>query len=85
METLKYTEGEWKVEAKNLIKCNGEQIGSANSMLDEYEANAKLMAASKDLLEALKAMLSRFESTDLGMAKADHVRQQAINAINKTK
>ena len=45
------TQGEWTVEAKNLIKCNGEQIGSANSMIDEYEVNAKLMAASKDLLE----------------------------------
>lgn len=53
METSKHTEGEWKVEAKNLIKCNGEQIGSANSMLDEYEANAKLMASSKKLLEIL--------------------------------
>lgn len=79
METSKHTEGEWKVEAKNLIKCNGEQIGSANSMLDEYEANAKVMAASTDMLEAL--IEARKWAEDYGMNK--DVYNQINNAINK--
>jgi hypothetical protein len=63
METSKHTEGEWKVEAKNLIKCNGEQIGSANSMLDEYEANAKVMASAPDLLKSMIELKKSMDET----------------------
>lgn len=81
METSKHTEGEWKVEAKNLIKCNGEQIGSANSMLDEYEANAKLMAASTDILEALieaRKVIRLYETTNvLLLNKIDNAIKKA--------
>ena len=76
---MKHTEGEWKVEAKNLIKCNGEQIGSANSMIDEYEANAKLISAAPNILDALKAIIK----TNGNIAINDKEWINAIKAINK--
>lgn len=82
MENLKYTKEYAELQAKKAYlgtKHNNKEIeaftyGYLHS-IDE--------TGTRDMLEALKAMLSRFESTDLGMAKADHVRQLAINAINK--
>jgi hypothetical protein len=46
-------------------------------------ANAMLAAAAPDLLEACRAMLSRFEHSETDMIKADHVKELARKAIAK--
>lgn len=81
MKNLKRTKGEWTIQGKNLIKCNNEQIGSANSMLDEYEANAKLMAAAPDMLEALIDLDSLINSLGLNLPSEFLIKYQ--NAIKK--
>ena len=53
------------------------------SLSEENEANAKLIAAAPDLLDALQAMLSRFKHVDEGYIKANHVKELAKKAINK--
>ncbi len=88
MQNSAHTEGEWNVEAKNLIKCNGEQIGSANSMIDEYEANAKVMAAAPDLLKALDELQHEVQmqcsiGSDPRFLKMCELWQNAKQAINK--
>ena len=74
MET-KHTQGEWSILGKTLIKCNGEQVASVNSILDEYEANAKLIANAPLMLEALLKIQSR---TDL-FPFINEVIQKATN------
>lgn len=41
---LKITKGVSEVYGKTLIRIDGEQIASANSMIDEAEENAKLIS-----------------------------------------
>ena len=86
MKNTKHTKGEWSVEAINLIKCNGEQICSTNSMIDEYKENAKLIAAAPFLLEALiklrKSMVETYKL--IGTSEADIERLKIVNeAIKK--
>lgn len=89
MGNSNHTQGEWTVEAKNLIKCNGEQIGSVNSMIDEYEDNAKVMAASKELLEALEIRPNPYNYHNLLEFKNAYdnwekkICQKAINKATK--
>lgn len=94
---MKHTQGEWEIEPRQTdlevtIKCEDVRICEVKSFsgsvfndpeTKEANANAKLIAAAPDLLEALHAMLSRFESTDIGYPKADHVKQLAEKAIKK--
>lgn len=47
------------------------------------EANAKLIAAAPELLEALDAMLSCFQHREVGYARTSLIRQKAIAAIQK--
>ncbi len=65
MENLKYTKGNWEYSVKEQvheinevnIMCNGGYIlceGTSFKSKEETLANVKLMAAAKDLLEALK-------------------------------
>jgi hypothetical protein len=57
MET-KHRQGEWKTSKPYFnyyVTCNGESICQINASDDE-EANAKLIAAAPDLLEALIEM-----------------------------
>lgn len=66
MEKQKHTPGPWKVErfehedtSKNLIQCEGTRcIASVDNSDDEDCANAALIAAGPDLLEACKALCS---------------------------
>lgn len=81
MESLKHTKGEWFIQGKNLIRCNNEQVASANSMLDEYEANAKLIASAPELLEALIMLMHPNDMNDVNFA--NRAREKAKNLINK--
>ncbi len=70
MENLKITKGEWKLSKKagtddlaRIKDSNGNIIADCfwlgeDRSKEEAEANAKLMAASKDLLEALYGIQS---------------------------
>lgn len=58
-EKVKHTQGEWKAE-HNLITNGYNTLASVNTIFlpeGEPEANAKLISAAPDLLEALKEML----------------------------
>jgi hypothetical protein len=83
MQKIKHTNGEWFIQGKNLIKCGNEQIASANSMLDEYEANAKLISAAPDLLNVVLKLDSLIN--ELGLNLPSEFLQQYENAIQKTK
>jgi hypothetical protein len=80
--TTKHTQGEWIIQGKTLIKCNGEQTASVNSMIDEYEANAKLIAAAPDLLNALLAVYKDLEQFSL-LPSTERIVKEAINKANK--
>ncbi len=78
MKILKHTEGEWEIKPKTestsikiIHKEQGFVIASIIS-IDEAEANAKLMMASKDLLETLIEIRSKLQY------------EQGMNAISKS-
>ena len=83
MEQAKYTKGDWFIQGKTLIKCQNEQIGSVNSMIDEYEANAKLLATAPELLETLigtmKALSRMIDKHD-----PDSIEAEWIGNANET-
>ena len=86
---FKGTQGEWKVVNETQI-CFAND-GFSNKDCDLYEhqyasfeeliANAKLLAASKDLLKALQGLLKISET--LHHPSIEFANGNAINAINK--
>lgn len=64
---FKGSQNEWTIQGKNLIKSSNEQVASVNSMLDDYEANAKLIAAAPDLLEACIKMYNSIKPKKYGV------------------
>jgi hypothetical protein len=73
----KHRQGEWKTSKPYFnyyVTCNGESICQINASDDE-EANAKLIAAAPDLLEALQAMI---DGKERDFAKLVEKAQAAI-------
>ncbi len=74
--TAKHTPGPWEVD-HDAIYCagSGDTIAEIDFARDEYSANARLIAASPDLLEALEAMVADCvalaESVDAGFWDAE--------------
>ena len=74
-----------------LVDANNEKVCDFGNCTTYYpiegtppnDENSKLIEAAPELLEALKAMLSRFEDTDTGMVKAEYVKDMARKAIAK--
>lgn len=59
---MKHTKGEWKAERTNVIVkdikfIQNMPMGTMQKRRDEAHANAKLIAAAPDMLEALKVVL----------------------------
>jgi hypothetical protein len=94
--TTEHTPGPWRVRggaakvfAYDIVGPNGEDIGYANSSdgADEpamypVEANARLIAAAPDLIEALRGILE-IGKRDLSNPKYDGYFASAVAAIAK--
>ena len=85
MET-KHTQGEWRVIRKMNVKssegyicsCGGKRTSmSINNEIEMNTANAKLISAAPDLLNALRSMLSQLEN--------EHVSEFMDEFINEAK
>lgn len=59
-----HTPGPWMVDAYFDVQANGEDVARIASNYDHAAADAALIAAAPDLLEALKAVLP-FVATDV--------------------
>ena len=96
---VKHTPGPWKVTAhppyNKVIASHGQgrqpvyfDVALCHLETDRAEANARLIAAAPDLLEACKAMLSAIKDSlasgvSINNHKYDAVGQQVLAAIKK--
>ena len=97
---MKHTKGEWVIDKDNtmvailkdgvykyIADCNPHHFSNSELDDEECEANAKLITASPDLLEACKDMLDTLEEQLTYDAKENEDIIMAIdkvtNAINK--
>lgn len=102
MNEFKGTPGSWRVSEKRgdlidirhdnnepgAMSLNLVHVVARQSWVREAEANAKLIAAAPELLEALQDMLSgwqyiRTQHGDLYGVGWNRAEQKAVNAINK--
>lgn len=61
----RYTPGPWKrMSSATIDGANGEYIALIQNHLPNAEANARLIAAAPELLEAVKLALIRLQGTD---------------------
>ena len=73
----KHTPGPWAVDSTGLV-CGARGWGPVASVYPKFrDANARLIAAAPDMLEALEMCVDEY---DLGNA-----RTTALDAINKAK
>lgn len=81
--TTQHTPGAWKVGSKykNDIVCNSTHLTIARAMLqnEEYEANARLIAAAPELLEALIELANECDIVS-GDAQAAILKARAVIA-----
>lgn len=84
-----HTPGPWLVEGRTVYALNDDGYNRFSALVqdahtpgDELEANARLIAAAPDLLEALQSSKSLMES--VGMQSSDEY-QQASAAIAKAR
>ncbi len=93
MKTFKGTKGEWKYEHSELFSIKKDKHGDADGIIkiahiighpDEREANAKLIAAAPQLLEAVQYLVSVWDEVQGNWRESpDHVQQMFLKAINK--
>ena len=78
----KHTPGPWFVDAHNNVLAEGCLVAfpSVAAGLEKQEANARLIAAAPDLLEAIEGLLNALPS-----ATAHPAIKSARNAITKAK
>ena len=86
MET-KHTKGEW-LRSRNIIGTPTRTICAIHGHQGEpeTEANARLIAAAPDLLEALQTITQAVEDTDAdGLSRLDYIARTAHAAVAKAK
>ena len=91
---MSYTKGEWVINSKasRNVRCGNITIASCSSgqsgeLEDEEIANAQLIAAAPDLLEALQEFLNVINRSDTAMlhyGEAIALGSAAINKATKT-
>lgn len=83
---MKHTPAPWNIcsrDDRNIRNRKGDLIAACGTSFKEIEANAQLIAAAPELLEALKAMMSELEiSVGIGKPVSDAYIQAAF-AIKK--
>lgn len=81
----KHTPAPWSYKNNCVIGDNATEVVAQVFGFDtkEKKANAKLIAAAPDLLEALQLMVSRFENSHIGYIKSDYAKAKAKSAIKK--
>ena len=83
---MEITKGIWNVDVvnSNQVECNGVAIANALPV-KEFRANAKLIAAAPELLEALKVMYELGDSptSDIDIPKAYLMAEKAIEKATK--
>jgi hypothetical protein len=91
--TMSYTKGEWYLQKftdayTNIIRCNNGKhetifiASTPQSTLPETRANAKLMAAAPDLLEALQEVVRISDRNHVAWVKAKAAIEKAIGNDN---
>lgn len=87
--TTPYTKGEWYLQKytdayTNIVRCNNGKghetlfiAATAQSSLLEARANARLMSAAPDLLEALQEIISITDRDHVAWAKAKAAIEKA--------
>jgi len=88
---MKHTKGEWKIDkgiSYYFVKSGENRIAMIDSLegsaLIEYKANAKLIAAAPELLEALKTIKGAFYSDgESYKEQVDDLKAIANEAIKK--
>ncbi len=91
--TMSYTKGQWYLQKytdayTNIIRCNNGKhetifiASTSQSTLPETRANAKLMAAAPDLLEALQEVVRISDRNHVAWVKAKAAIEKAIGNDN---
>lgn len=82
--TDKATKGEWRYDANKItIEADGQLIALLNGRRDdeEFDANGRLMAASKDLAQSLQMLVEETSSVDV--VRVNFARERAQAAPRK--
>ena len=81
---ISHTKGPWYIANGVQVRSMRDQIAKVWCMRgDEWKANAALIAAAPELLEALEEMCSEFRGYDLPYGSYAYAK--AISAINKAR
>jgi len=84
-----HTKGPWAIHPStfyyDVIRAGQDEVASYHKMLPNAEANARLIAAAPDLLEALESISRRWEESDKVNNLACNMVEDARSALAKVK
>ena len=94
--TQTHTQGPWRIDAcpdfsqlcELILREDGKKIASVNSIwtgVGEQQANARLIAAAPELLEALDNLAEHIDSKSGDFAMRAHFLKEAFAAIAKAR
>jgi hypothetical protein len=75
----KHTPAPWNYDGRIVTASDGDILFNVGRTNEEYQANAKLIAAAPELLEALVAMVEVFEP----LANENNIRIDNVKRIIK--
>lgn len=93
MSERKHTPGPWMVEGRTVYALNDDGYNRFSALVqdahtpgDELEANAQLIAAAPELLEALEALTANYADVEQGGSKnVDKARAAIAKATGESK